>query len=66
MTRIVRRGAICEECKKPFRPHRKWQKFCDTRCHDLWWARERKKAMELYRASLEETIELHLVKGEWQ
>ncbi len=48
--------AKCDYCGKPFRPRRPWARFCheprdDGRtCHDLWWARERKRAMGLLRA----------------
>jgi len=37
---------ICGQCKIPFEPKRPWQRFCCTKCHDLWWAALRKEAIE--------------------
>ena len=48
---------ICEQCKKPFKPKRSWQRFCCTKCHDLWWTALRKEALERFL----EREELHLI-----
>ena len=39
---------ICEHCKKPFQPKRPWQRFCCKKCHDAWWAKVRKEAIEQF------------------
>ena len=38
---------ICKQCGEPFSPNAEHQKFCGTKCHDLYWRKIRRIARDL-------------------
>jgi len=45
----------CEYCGASIKTNRKWQRFCSApkKCHDLWWADERKTRNQIRRTVAE-------------
>jgi excisionase family DNA binding protein len=52
----------CQNCKREFIQTRRWQKFCDRNCKDIFWGELRKKVTSELLArnnTLEDTNDLH-------
>ena len=54
----------CDYCGAVIKTNREKQRFCSPpkKCHDLWWARERREANQIPKLVIQHSKDIQLIK----